>query len=144
MNEIILNLIYPKPILLIGLILLIFLDLLTGINKAKRAGELTTSRGLRNTVDKASSYFNLLLSVFIMVNLLGVADSKNEYQNIFFFSANGLVIGCVYIEVKSILENLIIINTKDGVMNDLASYILMPIHSFLILKLQSKKENLNG
>jgi Bacteriophage holin family len=144
MNEIILNLIYPKPVLLIGLIALIFIDLLTGINKAKRAGELTTSRGLRNTIDKASSYFSLLLSVFIMVNLLAISDSKDEYQNVFFFSANGMVIGCVYIEIKSILENLIIINTKNGVMNDLANYILVPIHSFLILKLQSKKENQNG
>jgi hypothetical protein len=140
MNEIVLNLIYPKPIFLIGLILLIFLDLLTGINKAKRAGELTTSRGLRNTIDKASSYFSLLLSVFIMVNLLAISDSKDEYENIFFFSANGMVIGCVYIEGKSIRENLSIINSKNGVMNDLANYILVPIHSLLILKLQKNKQ----
>ena len=52
---------------------------------------------------------------------------------------NGVVMGCVYIEVKAILENLIIINTKDDVMNDIARYLLVPIHSALLLKLPSIK-----
>jgi phage-related holin len=123
-----------------GLFVLIFIDLISGIIKAKRAGEATTSRGLRRTVDKASSYFSLLVSVFIMVNLFGVADSQNEYTSILFFSANGLVTGCAYIELKSILENLIIINTKEGKMNDFATYLIVPLHSVLILKLQKPKQ----
>ena len=134
------NLVFPKPILLFGLIIMIFLDLLTGINKAKRAGELTTSKGLRKTIDKASTYFNFLMAIFILANLLSLSATKDSFTRLFFMSTNGVVMGCVYIEVKSILENLIIINTKDGVMNDIARYLLVPIHSALILKLQEKRE----
>lgn len=141
MEKIIDNLVYPKPILLAGLVVMIFIDLLTGINKAKRAGELTTSKGLRKTVDKASTYFNLLVSVFLLVNLLSISSSTDSFTKIFFLSANGIVMGCVYIELKSVFENLIIINTKDGIENDIAKYLLIPIHSFLILKIKNLTKN---
>lgn len=137
MEKIIDNLVYPKPILLAGLVIMIFIDLLTGINKAKRAGELTTSKGLRKTVDKASTYFNLLVSVFLLVNLLSISSSADSFTKIFFLSANGIVMGCIYIELKSVFENLIIINTKDDIENDIAKYLLIPIHSFLILKIKN-------
>lgn len=145
MKEIIAQLVYPSPFVLLGLFLLILLDALTGINKAGRAGELTTSRGLRNSISKASCYLNLLLSVTILLNLLNLADSKDEYTNIFYLSNNGLALACVYIETKSIFENLIEINTnqKTRVQNDLCNFILVPLHNLLILKLNSRKENIN-
>lgn len=135
------NLVFPKAILLLGLVGMIFLDLLTGINKAKRAGELTTSKGLRKTIDKASTYFNFLVSIFILANLLSFSTAKDEFTRLFFMSTNGIVMGCVYIEIKSVLENLIIINTKDGIPNDIAKYLLIPLHSMLILKLDNLRKN---
>jgi hypothetical protein len=56
-------------------------------------------------------------------------------------STNGIVMGCVYIEIKSVLENLIIINTKEGIPNDIAKYLLIPLHSMLILKLDNLRKN---
>lgn len=146
MKELLTALVYPNPILLIGLMALIFVDLISGVQKAKRAKKKKeiTSSGFRRSVRKASSYFNLIVSVAIMVNLLSFADIHKEYSSTFNFSMNGLVIGCVYIEVKSILENLIAINTnKDGKQNDLCRYILVPLHNLLLLRLQAKKQELD-
>lgn len=141
-NYIIQHLVYPNPFVLIGLFILIFIDLLTGVNKAKRNGEATTSRGLRKSYDKGSTYFSLLLSVIVLCNIISFADIKQEYAVLTILSVNLLILGCVYIEVKSILENLIEINTRDGEPNDLASSILIPLHNAIILKLKRIKKQI--
>jgi hypothetical protein len=76
MNEIISQLVYPKPILIIGLLFLMFFDLLTGINKATKAGNATTSRGMRDTFDKGSTYLIFIFSLVILVNITNIADES--------------------------------------------------------------------
>lgn len=145
MTEIITQLIYPSPVLIFGFMIMILMDLITGIRKAARAGVATTSRGLRNTIDKAGSYLVLILSVLVLINITNLADTDKSFLATFSFSINGLIIGCIYIEVKSILENLITINTKeDKSQTDLCIYFLVPIHAIIILNLNKfKKQNTN-
>jgi hypothetical protein len=142
MNQIISQLVYPNPILIIGLLLLMLVDLLTGINKASKQGNATTSRGLRSTFDKGSTYFSFIFSLMVVINLTTLADAGKEFSGIIGLSLSGVMMITCYIEFKSIIENLIIINTdKDGNLSDFAKYFLNPLHSILILKLAKKQEN---
>lgn len=138
MNQILAQIVYPNPILIFGLMLMIFLDLLSGIRKASNNGEATTSRGLRNTIDKATTYCTFIFSVLIIVNITSFADTDKDFLGVFKYSLNGLIIGTSYIELKSIIENLIAINTKEGEPSDFCIYFLTPLHNLLILKLAKK------
>lgn len=135
MNQIFTQIVYPNPILIFGLMLMIFLDLMSGIRKAANNGEATTSRGLRNTIDKATTYCTFIFSVLIIVNITSFADTDKDFSGIFKYSLNVLLIGTSYIELKSIVENLIEINTKEGKKTDFCIYFLTPLHNLLILKL---------
>lgn len=145
MNEVILGiirgLIYPDPILVFGLMLMMFLDLVSGVRKANKWGKATSSRGLRDTIDKAKNYCTLILTVLVIVNVIGLSRSTDGYDFAFDISINGLVFGCIYIETKSILENLIILNTKDGVQNEFCSKLLVPLHNIIIFKFSSTLTN---
>lgn len=142
MNEIISQLVYPKPILLIGLLFLMFFDLLTGINKATKAGNATTSRGMRDTFDKGSTYLIFILSLVVLANIINIADADKQFTNVLLLSLSTVTCGACYIEFKSIIENLIAINTdKDGKESDFAAIFLQPMHKVLILKLAKKQEN---
>ena len=138
MNQILAQIVYPNPILIFGLMLMIFLDLMSGIRKASNNGEATTSRGLRNTIDKATTYCTFIFSVLIIVNITSFADTDKDFLGVFKYSLNGLIIGTSYIELKSIIENLIAINTKEGESSDFCIYFLTPLHNLLILKLAKK------
>lgn len=139
MKELIQNLVYPEPALLIGLFGIIFLDLLTGIRKAANNGEATSSRGLRNSFDKATTYFSLIVAVLIVINCISLAHVKEDVTWLP-YGVNGLLMACIYVELKSILENLIEINSIDKIPNDFATIILIPIHNIIILKLKKKTD----
>lgn len=152
MKEIFDQLIYPKPLLILGLISIILIDLLTGIRKSNKLGIATLSRGLRNTVDKATTYFSLVVAVLVLINVTKFGDKGQDFLSFFYYSINGLLVAFCYIEFKSILENLIEINTSYEIIkfnkpkpipNDFARIILIPFHNLLILKLQSKKREIN-
>ncbi len=134
MQNIIDQLIYPNPLLLVGLIGLIFIDLLTGVQKANKLGEATTSRGLRYSFDKGSTYFSLIVSTLIILNITSLADKQHSFQGWLTYPINTLILASSYIEFKSILENLIEINTKNGKQNFIAKVVLTKIHNGLILK----------
>lgn len=138
MNQILSQIVYPHPILIFGLMLMIFLDLLSGIRKASNNGEATTSKGFRNSIDKATTYCTFIFSVLVIVNITSFADTDGDFLGVFKYSLNGLLIGTSYIELKSIIENLIEINTKDGEPSDFCIYFLTPLHNILIFKLAKK------
>lgn len=150
LHEVLDRLVYPSPYLLIGLMLMMFIDLLTGVRKAANRGEATTSRGFRNSFDKATTYFSLILSVLIIVNIVHVQDESVHILCKWNYLVNGLFMACIYIEMKSIFENLIDINTKKIIIdvskpprlkhNDFALYILIPLHNILIFKLKELKK----
>lgn len=133
LKEILCQLVYPNLYLIAGLGLIIFIDLITGICKATKNGEATTSRGMRNSYDKATTYFSLLSAVLVVANCIALAHIKEEL-NWLPYGLNTLVMSCIYVELKSILENLIEINTVGGKKNYSAKVILTPIHNALILK----------
>lgn len=149
MKEILSQLIYPHPLLLLGVMVMIFLDLLSGIRKAAKNGEATSSRGLRYSFDKATTYFSLNLAVLVIINITNFADDQKRFVDWLGYSCNTLLIACCYIELKSILENLIKINSEKvktkfnappkKVPNDFAKLILIPIHDALILKFKNNK-----
>lgn len=148
MKEILSQLIYPHPLLLIGVMVMIFLDLISGIRKAAKNCEATSSRGLRNSFDKATTYFSLNLAVLVILNITNFADDQKRFSDWLSYSTDTLLIACCYVELKSILENLIEINTEiqmvrfnqsKKIPNDFAKFILMPIHNALILKFKNNK-----
>lgn len=142
MNQILSQIIYPQPILIIGLLILMLFDLITGITKATKQGDATTSRGMRNTFDKGSTYFIFIFSLVVLVNITNIADSDKQFSGVLAFSLSAVMIGSCYIEFKSIIENLIITNTaKDGKVSDFATYFLIPLHKILIVKLSKKQED---
>lgn len=138
MKEFFAQIIFPSPIIVIGIIILVALDLIWGVRKAAKNGEATTSRGLRKTFDKAGSYFTLLISVMVVTNVVNLSDAQHQYSDWMAYLNNGIPLMFCYVEMKSILENLIEINTHDGEPNELAATILIPIHDKLILKFKQK------
>lgn len=133
---IVLELVYPSPIIVIGFVLMLLMDLITGIQKTKRNGEYTNSKGLRRTIDKASTYCQLIVSLLIIFNLSNMFNQT--FITAFGYSINGVVGFCVWVEFKSILENLIEVNTNltTGKKNSLANRLLVPMHDLIILKLK--------
>jgi hypothetical protein len=110
-------------------LLLAFLDLWSGIRKAKRkgeykglfrsrkerrkekkAGEYISSYGLRKTVNKIARYFNMLFAVTVIDIMQMLTVYKMEYDNVFVFLPilpiftflAGIFIGII--EIKSIYE----------------------------------------
>lgn len=76
------------------------LDLLTGIRKANSRGSLTTSIGLRRTVNKATKYYLPILCCSILDLLL----SPLEFYSLPYLSI-GMSAYCILCEVKSVFEN---------------------------------------
>ncbi|WP_445454117.1 phage holin family protein [Flavobacterium sp. 25HG05S-40] len=134
MNQFLSHLVYPSPYLIVGLMIMIFLDLLSGIQKANKNHEATSSRGLRYSFDKATTYFSLIVAVLVIVNITVIADKDNHFKGWLDYSINGLFILCCYVEFKSILENLIEINTRNGQKNAFCKLVLVRFHNTLILK----------
>lgn len=130
------NIIYPHPAAILCFIGLLLLDVYSGIQKSKKRGRKTTSRGLRESVDKTKSYFTLLLAVTILANATSLA--RVDYLDWLNYSVNGLLLSFCYIELKSILENLIAVNSMGGEKNYFAKTILIPMHNLLILKFRKQ------
>jgi hypothetical protein len=79
------------------LLLLVAVDLVTGVAKAVRAGDFVTSRSLRDTVAKVGPYLLALLAAFSLDRLIGDADPT---------LARIASVALGSIEIKSIGENL--------------------------------------
>lgn len=75
-----------------------FIDLLTGIRKAKRKKQLTTSRGFRKTAEKAMQY---LLPMLCLTLIDIIASVFLDFP----FLTGGLGIFNIYIEMLSVWEN---------------------------------------
>lgn len=102
-------------ILYMAVILAVMLDLWSGLRKAKQLGQYRSSFGLRKTVDKLASYFNMLLvlTVIDVMQILSFYHLNPQLSfNVPLFPALTLI-GAVFagaIELKSIYEKA---NDKD-------------------------------
>lgn len=88
----------------------IMLDLVSGIMKAKRRGKLRSSYALRKTVDKIVRYFSMLLVITAIdaVQMLAISQwdlSTGHHIPILPFLTFSAAIFVGFIELKSIYEN---------------------------------------
>ena len=108
-----LRLILPVIIMLVVIYFLVliavFLDLWAGIRKAKAMEVLTTSEGLRRTVNKISKYFNMLFMVTIVdiLQMLAITciniQTGEHIPDVPLLTFLGAIFICV-IELKSVYE----------------------------------------
>lgn len=128
------SLIFPNPIIIIGIAILSFFDLITGVLKSKRKGVATASQGFDKTITKLISYLTLIVLSFVVSNLAIIFYDLQEQVDNLNLGLNSVCLFMIYRDVKSILENLILSNTdENGIHNDFAKF-LIPIHNALILK----------
>lgn len=86
-------------------LLFIFLDLWSGIRKAKAKKEFISSFGFRRTISKIARYFNMLFAVTIIdvIVMLAIFEAKLSIPIVPFFTfAAAFFIGII--EIKSIYE----------------------------------------
>lgn len=134
MQDVISNLVFPNPAVLFGLALLVLLDLLTGIFKSKRKGVATASQGMKKSVQKLTTYLSLIVLSLILTNLAKITYDLEQHLNELNLGINAICFWLVHLEVKSVLENLIVANTdNEGNQNEVAK-LLVPIHNAWILK----------
>lgn len=109
-----LGLLWPKLgvlALIYGLIfVMVVLDLWSGVRKAKRRGEFTSSIGLRRTTEKLAKYYNLIIALtvtdLLQMGFLGYYNMENESSIplLPFVTALGALLVCI-VEIKSIYES---------------------------------------
>ncbi len=82
----------------IGVIIAMGCDFITGVRRAQKAHEATTSRGFRKTVEKASQYF---MPMFCLTVIDVIASEFLDYP----YLTAVLGVFNIYIELRSIWEN---------------------------------------
>lgn len=92
-----------------AVLILIFLDLWSGVRKAKANKEYISSHGFRRTVSKIARYFNMLLAVTVVdaVQMLAIFELTQNASSIIpiipiFTILSAIFIGII--EIKSIYE----------------------------------------
>lgn len=139
-NNFFAQLIFANPALAFGLAGLIILDLFTGVFKSTKKGVATRSTGMKKSVLKFNTYFSMILLSFILTNVARMAYDLEKYINELGLGVDAICLYLIHLEVKSILENVIIANTdENGVHNEIALF-LIPIHNAWILKLKNIRE----
>lgn len=140
MQEIILNLVFPNPASAFALFFVVILDLLTGIFKSKKKGIATASQGMKKSVQKLTTYLSLIVLSLILTNLAKVTYNLEQHLNELNLGVNAICFWLIHLEVKSILENLILGNTdENGNQNEVAK-LLVTIHNAWILKFKNITE----
>lgn len=84
----------------VGLVVLVGIDMRTGIKAARKRGEDVNSKGMRRTVEKASSYLYLLIAALVMQQLF-LKDSPINLPLLYIAASL-----CAAVEFKSISENV--------------------------------------
>lgn len=124
----------PKAGLLAAVFILVFIDFITGITKAKLKGVARTSEGYRKTVIKLMQY---VIAIIIFIGggyFLKQAIPPNPDNNSLMQVANILgeasryvMLFIIYIEVSSIFENLYEIDSK----SPFSKYFIRPVLTIL-------------
>lgn len=140
MQEILQNLVFPNPAFTFALFFVVILDLLTGIFKSKKKGVATASQGMKKSVQKLTTYMSLIVLSLILTNLAKLTYGLETHLNELNLGINAVCFWLLHLEVKSILENLIIANTdENGNQTEIAKF-LVKIHNAWILKFKNIDE----
>lgn len=121
-----LAIVLPPASLLIWLGLAMALDLITGVAKAVRNNVPRTSTGFRKTVVKFIQYGGAIAIGIILAN---VSEFRNDDSSewIYKYFSNTMLLFMIYIEIKSVFENLIEVSPD----SDFTRFFLRPIHDIL-------------
>lgn len=121
-----LAIVLPPASLLIWLGLAMGLDLITGVAKAIRNNVPRTSTGFRKTVVKFIQYGGAIAIGIILANVSEFRkDDSSEW--IYKYFSNSMLLFMIYIEIKSVFENLIEVSPD----SDFTRFFLRPIHDIL-------------
>jgi phage-related holin len=129
----------PTFSLLLAMAFALGLDFLTGVYKARRKNEATTSKGFRKTIDKFISYGVAVASSSLLV-FISEQKGGEAVKLIGGFLNDGLVCFIIYIEVVSIFENLIEISPD----SPLCLYFFGPVHKFLTLQIKKTAQQIEA
>lgn len=121
--------------LMVGVGFVILLDFITGVIKAIVKGEQRTSVGYRRTVKKFTQYFGAIGASIIAQYALSFKFVSSEFNYISEFLNNSLLMFIIFIELTSILENLIEVDNK----SPFAVYLIRPIHSIMTFAIRHNK-----
>lgn len=124
------SLIFPDLELTIWLGFALIIDLITGLAKAIKNKTPRTSNGFQQTTVKFLRYGGAIVISFILQNVVIAKGSADPA--IASFLGETLIVFLVYIEVLSILENLIALNSKDP----LSKFVFVPLHNLLSLRVK--------
>jgi len=127
--------IFPDYMLMVGVGFVILLDFITGVIKAIVKGEQRTSVGYRRTVKKFTQYFGAIGASIIAQYALSFKFVSSEFNYISEFLNNSLLMFIIFIELTSILENLIEVDNK----SPFAVYLIRPIHSIMTFAIRHNK-----
>jgi MFS superfamily sulfate permease-like transporter len=122
----------PPPALLAWLGFTMLVDLITGVAVAIKKDIPRTSTGFRKTVNKFLQYGGAIAVGIILANISDMQkDSAGE--KIYQYFSNSMLSFIIFIEIKSIMENLVQISPK----SDFTKLFLNPIHKILSLDLKN-------
>lgn len=124
----------PDKILLCWMGVAIAIDFITGFSKAVVKHENRTSNGLRKTITKFLQYGGGLAVGVILTQAAQQHKVEGIEQMISYFN-DGLVMFIIYVEVTSILENLIAIDNKSQV-----SKLFVFFHRILTVQIKKVEE----
>jgi len=136
-----LAIVLPPATLLVWLGVSMALDLITGVAKAIKNNVPRTSTGFRRTVTKFIQYGGAIAIGIILANISEFRkDDSSEW--IYKYFSNSMLLFMIYIEIKSVFENLIEVSPD----SDFTRFFLKPIHDILSVDFSrfiKKPENQN-
>ncbi len=95
----------------VGVVLAVGADLISGLRKARREGQRCSSRGLRRSVSKLTSYFLLMFCLYVVDGMILAALTalrslgRTDLPAPFPWLTSAGAISLALIELLSILEN---------------------------------------
>jgi phage-related holin len=131
--------ILPTGTLMVGIGLAMLLDLATGVVKAVFKNQQRTSEGYRKTIKKFTQYFGAISIGILIRYAFRVELNAPEYLEYADFFNNSLLMFIIFIEIVSILENMLEIDNK----SPFAKYFIRPILSVLTIALKKNEKNLD-
>jgi Bacteriophage holin family len=132
MIPLLMAIVLPPANLLMWLGITMILDLITGIFKAVKNDIPRTSTGFRRTVQKFIQYGGAI-SISIILSNISEMQKDSAASGILIYFGKSLISFIIFIEIKSILENLVEASPN----SDFTKLLLNPVHKILSLDLKN-------
>jgi len=94
----------PAPGKIALLVIVMLVDLCTGLIRSWKRGHVTTSHGLKQTAIKVGTYAAIIVAVAAMANVL--ADITPSVEEYYVYFVTGMVGFLTFVEIYSIFENI--------------------------------------